>query len=97
VVNVFHFAIPRQMMKIIHQDAVPSAVAASLDMVAINAALCGVHACSFVPKVLNSLFGSSFSCPRVSNPMNSRHLRARAVGRFIKFPVFFPVSREFAP
>jgi len=46
--------------------------------------------------ILNSLLVNGLSCLVFSNPMILRRFRRRAFRTVIKFPVIFPVSREFA-
>jgi hypothetical protein len=90
-----HFAVRRLMMKIIHHDAQRSAAIASAGAATSSDSLFGVHVYSFIPTTLNSLFIGRFHRPRAAKPMNFRHFRSRAVGAVMKFPVLFPVSREF--
>jgi len=90
-----HFAVRRLMMKIIRHDAQWSAAIASAGAGTSSDSLFGVHVFSFIPTTLNSLFAGQFHRPRAAKPMNFRYFRSRAVGAVMKFPVLFPVSREF--
>jgi hypothetical protein len=90
-----HFAVRRLMMKTVRHDAQRSAAIASAGAATSSDALFGVHDYSFIPKTLNSLFVGRFHRPRAAKPMNFRYFRSRAVGSVMKFPVLFPVSREF--
>ena len=58
-------------------------------------ALCEIHLYSYVPLTLNSLFSGGFSSLRAANPMKFFHFWHQAVAGVMKFPVIFPVSREF--
>jgi len=79
-----------QTMKIVRQDVARSAVIASPGMAATRP-----HYRQLISTIVNSLFDASRLCLRAANPMNFRHFRRRPIGGCKKFPVIFPVSREF--
>jgi hypothetical protein len=61
----------------------------------IAASMQGESAIRSFGTILNSLFGSSFNCPRSAKPLIGWRFQRRRLGGAIKFPVIFPVSREF--
>jgi hypothetical protein len=83
-------------MKMMHQDSARSAVTSSSGLAATIVAL-SANTGAFFPTILNSLFDSQIPLSCAANPMNFRHFGCQAVGGVMKFPVIFPVSREFMP
>ena len=60
------------------------------------ATIVGLSAQSFIPRTENSLFRSALPSGRAAKLMNFRHFSDPLVDEQLKFPVIFPVSREFA-